>query len=179
MHTVSIVILVGLLLLASYRDICEYRISNKLILFGLAVGISLNVILPQEIGGLGFQLALAGAGVGVIVFLPMYLIHAMGAGDIKLMAMVGAFVGPSPMLQIALYVAIAGGLLALIVLISKSKLIKPIHNYKLMLMRNQLSTTAGNLDTISTSKVFSKTKARLPYGVAIAAGTFFYLITNF
>lgn len=178
MHTVSLIILVGLLLLAAYRDICEYRISNKLILLGLIAGISVNVILPQEIGGLGFQLSIAGASVGLLIFLPMYFIRAMGAGDIKLMAMVGTFVGPMPMVQITLFISMAGGLLALIVLFSKSKLAKFIHSYKFMLFRNQLSTTVGNLDTISTSKVFSKTKARLPYGVAIAAGTFFYLFIN-
>ena len=178
MHTVSLIVLIGLLSLAAYRDISEYRISNKLILSGLIAGISLNALLPQEIGGLGFLPALTGVGVGLIIFLPLYLIRAMGAGDIKLMAMVGAFVGPTPMLQIMLYVAIAGGILALVFLLSKSKLIKLAYCYRHMLFHNQLNTNVGNLDSISTSKVISKTNAKLPYGVAIAAGTFFYLITN-
>jgi prepilin signal peptidase PulO-like enzyme (type II secretory pathway) len=51
-------------------------------------GLSLNLLLP---GAAGFWQALAGFGIGLAALLPMYLMRMLGAGDVKLMAMVGAF----------------------------------------------------------------------------------------
>ncbi len=56
---------------------------------------------------------LAGGGVGLLVFLPLYAVSAMGAGDIKLMTVVGTFLGVKGVLFSALFAALAGGLLAL------------------------------------------------------------------
>lgn len=173
-----IVILTALLLIAAWYDLRSFRIPNILVLLGLAASILINCIFPEEMGGLGLTSSFAGLIIGFLIIFPLYLLHAMGAGDIKLMAMVGAFVGPVPMIQIALYVAIAGGVLALIVLFSKSMLFKPLNHNKLIPFHSQLSTTAGNLDCISTNKAISRKNIKIPYGVAIAAGTYFYLITN-
>lgn len=178
MGELNILVLVGLLLVAVYCDIRSFRIPNKLILVGLITGSLLNIILPHEAGGLSFQAALVGFGVGLILFLPLYLIRAMGAGDIKLMGMIGIFVGPLPMLFIALYTAVAGGILAVIVLLCNGKLNGLIEFFKILLLKFQLSTIAGNPVTISIEQAFPKFNSKLPYGVAIAAGTFFYLVTN-
>ncbi len=179
MDQLNILVLAGLLLVAVYYDIRSFRIPNKLILAGLSTGLLFNVILPHETGGLSFQSALAGFGVGLILFLPLYLIRAMGAGDIKLMGMIGIFVGPLPILLIALYTAIAGGILAIIVLLCNGKLNGLVEFFKILLLKFQLSTIAGNSVTIPIEQMLPKSTSKLPYGVAIAAGTFFYLMTNF
>ena len=56
---------------------------------------------------------LGGLLTGIIVFLPAYLIHKMGAGDVKLMGLAGAFTGVKGILVIALLTMLAGGMLAL------------------------------------------------------------------
>lgn len=56
---------------------------------------------------------LVGGIVGLLVFMPLYVVSAMGAGDIKLMAVVGTFLGVKGVLLSALFTALAGGLLAL------------------------------------------------------------------
>lgn len=58
---------------------------------------------------------------GLLVFLPFYVLSAMGAGDIKLMSVVGAFVGVKGVLLCALFTALTGGVLALIFALSRTR----------------------------------------------------------
>jgi prepilin peptidase CpaA len=53
-----------------------------------------------------------GWGTGVAIFLPFFLLGGMGAGDIKLVACIGAWLGPRAALWVALYAALAGGVMA-------------------------------------------------------------------
>ncbi len=165
-------ILIGLLLVAAWYDYSSYRIPNYLVYSGIVVGFILSFLLPIEENGLGVQFALTGFIIGFLIFLPLYFLRAMGAGDIKLMAMVGTFVGPIQLLDIALYVAIAGGVLGLAALFNKGKHCEHTLSY------NQLGSSSGDLASKSETKVTSKVAIKLPYGIAIAAGTFFYLSTN-
>lgn len=178
MSILIISVIVGLLLTAVYYDIRTYRIPNKLILIGIAIG-SLCAFLPYKVGGIGITNSLSGFAVGLIILLPLYLARAMGAGDIKLMAMIGIFVGPLPILLIALYTAIAGGILAVIVLLCSGKLNSLIEFLKILLLKFQLTAIAGNSITIPIDQALPRSNSKLPYGVAIAAGTIFYLVTNF
>ncbi len=113
---VGVVPLLALLLAATWFDVRSHRIPNKLVFWGALAGVLLHVALPEGRGfisslpgGLGFLDALAGLGIGLAVFLPVYLLRAMGAGDVKLMAMVGAFLGPEQIWGAMLGVALAGG----------------------------------------------------------------------
>ncbi len=70
--------------------------------FGAGLGLLLNSVLPEGYGfvsslpgALGLWKALAGLGLGLLIMLPLYMLRALGAGDVKLMAMVGAFLGPN------------------------------------------------------------------------------------
>lgn len=97
-----------LVLLAAGRDLAERTIPNRFIVAALMLA-----LLAHLLAGSPAWLPLAGLATGFAVFLPMYLAHGMGAGDIKLMAAVGSFAGPSLALQIALATCIAGGALSL------------------------------------------------------------------
>ncbi|WP_430229522.1 A24 family peptidase [Nitrosomonas communis] len=175
MFSLITIILSILLLIAACHDIRQYRIPNALILLGVILGLLLNILVPQYMGGLGFSMSLAGLGVGLVILFPLYLLRAMGAGDIKLMAMIGAFVGPTSMLPITLYILLAGGILALSVVLLRGKLFRLLENLKIMLLMH----FAGSSNTsFSRSRTLPESTGKLPYGVAIAAGTVVYLVTT-
>ena len=66
--------------------------------------------------------SLAGLVLGLLLMLPGYGLGATGAGDVKLMAAVGALVGPSLVVSAFLFTSLAGGVLALIVAMQRKRL---------------------------------------------------------
>ena len=78
-----------LLFKASLEDINNRRITNKLVLVGVLLGLTLNVLLPEGLGfnsltpgGLGGLKSFQGLGLGLLILMPMYLLQVMGAGDV-------------------------------------------------------------------------------------------------
>jgi prepilin peptidase CpaA len=105
MHSFTdLVLLSGILATAVYSDLRWHRIPNWLSVTGLVAGLVLQTVAT---GAHGLVSGVLGAGVGLVCFAPLYLLRAMGAGDVKLLAAVGCFMGP----QGAFYAA-AGSLLA-------------------------------------------------------------------
>ncbi len=92
---------------AAVWDVRQHRIPNWLTLPGVVAGIVLRSAL---LGWKGFGSAVAGCVLGGGVLLLFYMIRAMGAGDVKLMAAIGSLVGPSQAMNIVLATAICGGL---------------------------------------------------------------------
>lgn len=172
MHPLIIATLIILLLIAAWQDSRHYRIPNALVFPGAIIGVLLHTLLPQELGGLGILTSLAGLGVGLAVLLPLYLLRAMGAGDIKLMAMIGAFVGPASMLSVTLYILLAGGVLAIGVVLLRGKLSRLMDNLKIMLL---MRLAGSSMASLPASGMLPESAGKLPYGVAIAAGTLVYL----
>ena len=106
----SAYLLVALLLTASAFDLYQRRVPNVLVLTGSLLGI---VLLLTSWSTVSPAMALAGAVVGLLIFILPYALGLMGAGDVKLLSMCGLFLGPAAVLQAALYALLAGGLLAL------------------------------------------------------------------
>jgi prepilin peptidase CpaA len=105
--SVTLLVLSVVLAIAVHSDLRHHRIPNKLSLFGLIAGLGLQTLA----GGLhGLGSGLLGAGVGLACFAPFYLLRAMGAGDVKLLAAVSAFLGPQLALTAALLSLLGGGL---------------------------------------------------------------------
>jgi prepilin peptidase CpaA len=108
MHNhIALSLLCSILAIAVYGDVRSHRISNRLSLFGLVAGLALQFLCG---GPSGMAAGLLGAGVGLGCFAPFYLLRAMGAGDLKLLAAVGAFLGPQAAFHAALFSLLAGGL---------------------------------------------------------------------
>lgn len=135
--------------LAVRQDLAEQRISNALTLAGLACGVALHSLSG---GTSGFLNALAGAGVGLLCFLPLYLSKGMGAGDVKLMAAAGAFFGPMDAFMAALLALVAGAVLALAILLWRM---------------HEIRTVPG---AVGASTPMQLRKERFPYAAAIAVG---------
>ncbi|RZI45005.1 prepilin peptidase [Herbaspirillum sp. HC18] len=173
--------LLGLLLLvAAWSDLRKRRIPNALVFPSACLGLLLNVLLPEGNGfastlpgAAGFQHALAGMGLGLGIFLPFYIIGAMGAGDVKLMAMVGAFLGPNGTIESIVAIFLVGGVLSLLVLVRKGALGLLFRNLKanLMLLLFRM-TVPGTPQPVAAGE----TVGRLPFAVAIAAGAILYAV---
>lgn len=110
--TLQTVVLISVLLSASISDLRERRIPNDLIIIGLALGLSMSAVLP---GGSLLESVL-GAFVGFLVYLPFFLFGWMGAGDVKLLSVVGAHTGWLYVLTVVPFIALIGGLVALAVI---------------------------------------------------------------
>lgn len=98
---------------AVIEDLARRTISNLWPVAALAGGIACQMAAS---GWHGLGTALLGAVAGFLVFLVFYLLGGMGGGDVKLMAGFGALLGTGRLLQAALFTALVGGILAVIVL---------------------------------------------------------------
>jgi prepilin peptidase CpaA len=159
------VVVLGVVGAAAVIDVRTHRIPNVLT-FGSA---ALALIYAVFSAGLhGLALSAGGWATGVALFLPMFLLRGMGAGDVKLLGAVGAWLGPAGVLYAALYSVLAGGVLALIVGAMHGYLGKAWSNLWGLL---SFWRTAG-IQPLPGLTIDDAAGPRLAYGVAIAAGTF-------
>ena len=170
--------LVLLVLAALVFDLRQRRIPNTLVLLMLGAGLLINFIGPQiwlrgtgllttYPGALGIKGALLGALTGLAVFLPFYLLRAMGAGDVKLMAGIGSFVGPATAIDVALFILVTGGVLAVV---------RMVWVRKTQLVLFNVVTALGQWVPGSVARFDPATQSadRMPYGLAMAGGLLAY-----
>lgn len=118
--------LTALLLGAVAADVGAQRIPNVLTLGGAAFALLLQFITS---GWAGLASGIQGLTVGLVLFLPLYVFASMGAGDVKLMAAVGAFLGPWQALLAGVCSIAAGGALAILYITLKGDLIRTFRRY--------------------------------------------------
>jgi prepilin peptidase CpaA len=164
------VLMLLMVCLAAIYDIRFRRIPNWLVLSGLLLGLGLNVFLSEW---QGLRLSLLGLGLASLIYFPLYLLRGMGAGDVKLMMALGSMVGWANWLGIFVITSILGGVVAMLLLVSRGKLRTALVNVQ-FLLQNLLSFRAPyareELDLASPKSM------KLPHGVVIAAGTLLFLI---
>ncbi len=157
------IIVVGIALLAVAWDVATRRIPNALT-FGAALA---AFVVHAYIGGWsGAGMAAAGWAAGVALFLPIFVLGGMGAGDVKLLGALGAWLGPVAVVWVALYSGVAGGLLGLLVAALSGYLVQAFMNVWSLLMYWRvvgLRPAAGL--TLSTHE-----GPRLAYAVPVFAG---------
>jgi len=153
---------------AVWHDVRRRRIPNVLAGGGALAALLLHAVLTPAGGGLGMPAALGGMALGLALLLPMYVLRALGAGDVKLMAMVGAFVGPQQVLAATLLTLLAGGLLALAVAACTGMLRQVLGNGYRMLLHSMARGLGGGDVRLDAPCAAS---GKLPYAIAIASGT--------
>lgn len=168
-------VLLLLLLAASICDLRTRRIPNRLTFGGTALALLYGLLAPHSHTN-GFFWALGGMAVGLALMLPLYLLHAMGAGDVKLMAMVGSFLGPAAAWQAVLFVFITGGLLAIAYALRHRVAGKLVRNSAEAVQLLYINVAAGIAPDARSSSTHSVGK--LPYGVSIALGTLAFLVAR-
>ena len=106
--------LVALVVTAAVYDFRFRRIPNWLVLTGFCAGLALNTALG---GWAGLRLAAVGFAGAFGLYFFLYMLRAMGAGDVKLMGAVGSLVGWDLWLRVFLAAALTGGVVALVMII--------------------------------------------------------------
>lgn len=162
-------VLAAFLVAAVFTDTAHRTIPNRLVYPGLAVALLCQAGLPS---GQGLWAALQGMGIGFALFLPLYLLRAMGAGDVKLLAMVGAFTGPTMIFGITLAILVAGGIMAIIAVLIKHQTRQLSDNLRYMFTGSMIKAATGKLPIPDAPAVSA---GKLPYAAAIASGTLGYL----
>jgi len=148
------------------------------VLIGLLVGTATNTFLGYETSPTyGLIVSLKGIGIAFLVYLPLYLLRGMGAGDVKLMAAVGAIVGGfGPWLWILFFTAILGGIAAVIVVLSKGRVHRTLQNLWMIMLsirHGQAPYNANPELDVSTDQGL-----RLPHGVIIAIGAVGFVVAK-
>ncbi|MDY0961144.1 A24 family peptidase [Massilia sp. CFBP9026] len=176
MTSLPLFLLFALLGAAVWHDVRARRIPNAIVFPGALAAFALHALLPAgdgliggQVGGLGLLQSLGGWGLGLALLLPMYALRMMGAGDVKLLAMVGAFVGVDQILAVALVTLVAGGVLALVFAAWQRSLRRLVGNAWQMAMHTTASALTGSLVAPVTPP--QAASGRLPYAVAIAVAT--------
>ncbi len=112
-------------LMACAYDLRTRRIPNGLTLGAAALALAFHAI-DGGLGGVGTSVA--GWLVGGALLVPLFWLGGMGGGDVKLLAALGAWVGPGEVFWVALYSAIAGGVLAVSLALARGYLVRACRN---------------------------------------------------
>jgi prepilin peptidase CpaA len=155
-------LLLAILGMAAVTDLRTYTVPNWLTGSAVLAGLTLHTI-TMQLTGLVFSLE--GAALGFGLFVMLYACGWMGAGDVKLYAAVGSFLGPAQTLFAALAIALVGGLLALVVL-GFHQGWRKTNLWLWFYIRGIVLTRSAQ----SVAPVLG-TAPRVPYAVAICLGT--------
>ena len=166
-----IVILITVLLISAIIDFKIQRIPNALTLPSILTALVYHSIIN---GTSGFTFSIIGVSVGIGLLIAPYLMGGMGAGDAKLMGVVGAFVGAKGVFISFLFTAIAGGLYALLVLLIKRRYFDGFLRDKFEMVKSFILTR----QYIPNGQSKSVERPRLCYGLAIALGSITYIILD-
>lgn len=147
---------------AAVNDLATRRIPNRLLLIALACALVIVAAAPAP--GARLLSAASGFAAGFAALLPFYLLRGMAAGDVKLMAVVGAFVGLDDVLQIVVLTWCIGGAMALAVVVVRGRTRLVVANLGRML------GGVGSAD-LDRQVPPQQSAGSIPYGVAIAVGT--------
>jgi prepilin peptidase CpaA len=161
--TVENLLLLVVLIIAIITDVRSHRIPNWLILPAIITGLGVNLI---SAGAGGLLFGIEGLFLGMGLFVVLYLLGGMGAGDVKLMGAVGSMLGPQMVLLAALFTAVSGGIYALAVI---------VFHPRARAIRVALMETIKRFIFFDSLKYDGPPTVEKPpklcYGVAIAIGT--------
>ncbi len=125
------VLLLGLLAVAAATDAGRHKIYNWTTYPGIVAALGLNAAgellvnttdvqpqwLERSLGWIGLGQSVLGFLACGLILLVCYVLFKVGGGDVKLMAMLGAFLGPDRGIEAMLWTFVLGGCMAVIVLI--------------------------------------------------------------
>jgi len=166
-------------LYASWIDYAERRVPNWLnaviaVLGLVAQGWYFGWYQPGT-GGVAW--GLLGLAVGFGVLIVPWLMHGMGAGDVKLMAAIGCWLGPWLTLLSFAVGGVIGGVAAVVMILHSGRAVHAYTNMQTIMTKLRRWDTA--FGEFGGAKTFGNTSQLLPYGVPLTAGTLGVLLTYY
>lgn len=149
-----------LLVWAAWGDLRSRRIPNRLVLTLAIAGIVYSAISTQTVSGLGSSFG--GMATGLVCWLPFYVLGWLGAGDVKMFAASGAWLGPMKALEGSLIAALLGAVLAVMWMLR-------VRGFRNSLETLSIATSSPGVLSGGTTKG-DATRGTMPYGIAMAAG---------
>jgi prepilin peptidase CpaA len=157
------------LVVAAIIDGWKLKVPNWLTFPMVLAGWATSFVL---FGWAGLGYSLAGTAVGLAVLLPAYAVGGMGAGDVKLMAGVGAWVGVSLTLWAFAASAIVGGVIAIVMVLARQRWWHHQRQFFMLLYEMWLIRSP---EAIAANAAGRKSRMMLlPYGIPIAIGSIGY-----
>jgi prepilin peptidase CpaA len=158
-------------IIAAVIDVRERRIPNKLTYSAFILGILLQAVLE---GWKGVLSGMLGAVVFGGLFLLFYIVHGMGAGDVKLAAPLGCLAGIPASLNLMAATAAAGGILAVIYMVRAHRVAQTLRNtLSILVFHKNFGFQAHPTVNLENAEAL-----RMPYGLAFAAGTVFWSMST-
>lgn len=151
----------AVLVVAGVLDLKWRRIPNLVTVGALVLGLALRSLIGVDAVIAG----LLGVGLGLLLSVPFFMVGALGGGDAKLLAAVGAFLGPKDMIGACLLIGLLGGVLALVEAIRRGALRALLLNV-FYIMSRWISPDRRNLEPT----LMPPARMTIPYGVPIAVG---------
>ena len=116
MYVVYLTGLVGLTALATLSDVIRDIVPNYLILIGMVIGCFYQI---STYGMLGLFYFVLGIIIPTLILFLLFMANVLGAGDIKLLSMLGGIMGVESVLPCILYSFILGGIISFFLLLCK------------------------------------------------------------
>jgi prepilin peptidase CpaA len=160
------------LIVAAVIDGMKLKVPNWITFPMIISGWIYMTLFSPYAGWEGLLYSLGGTVVGLAVLMPAYAIGGMGAGDVKLMAGVGAWVGATVTLWAFAISAIIGGVIAVVMVIIGKGWSK--HQGQFWMICNEILTVKDPDKLASIAAERKPTMMLLPYGIPIAIGTIAY-----
>lgn len=151
---------------AIFTDLIRRKIPNTLVLFGLVISLIGQCFTTQGAGGFNW---LAGVTFSFACFIPLYILRGMAAGDVKLMMAVGGFLGFPLIIKAVICVFLSGGIIAIVYVLIKGRFKLLFDNMRVMFTDLYIKSTSGV--NVADDYVMKNSAGRMPYALAIAAGT--------
>ncbi len=167
---ITCLVLVPGVLLASWIDYKARKVPNWL---NAAIALAGFGVQFGYHGTEGLSTGALGLLVGFGVLIVPWLMHGMGAGDVKLMAAIGVWFGPLMTLVSFALGAVIGGVVAIIMIVSSGRLGHAIMNFQTIMVKVSNSKTV--FSEYGGAKTFGDTSQLLPYGVPLTAGSLIIL----
>lgn len=174
-HLILAVSALSFVTAAAVTDFATHRIPNRLTIPAALAALAMNGVLSGFAGAIS---SVAGLALGLTVLLPLFLTRQFGAGDVKAIAAVGAFLGPKgtlPAVGFTLLAGMIGGILVLIAHGGWGALRSMVSRWS---FRAYVLCTTGGAADIS-APAGDASRIRFPYGLAIALGTGTALLWEF
>ena len=163
MTTITAIVL-GIGLIACVFDVRTRRIPNALTFSAALAGLLFHF---AQSGAAGAQFAASGWVVGLLLLIPFFVVGGMGGGDVKLVAALGAWLGPSHTFWLAIYANLAGGAMAICLALSRGYLRRAVTNVGTILRFWSIE----GIKAVPGFTLESSASPRLAYAIPILVGT--------